>query len=160
MGDLDLDTRIEGSDGRWTATLSGDWNIWGPNGGSLASVLLRAAGTHARPPRPASLTVHFLARASFAEVTMTTRTLRRTRRAEAVAVTMTQGDRTVAEALAWFVLDDLDGLDHDVTEMPEVAGVDQLRSFDQLRIDHDIPDPPFPFWDNLEQWPCRWRGGV
>jgi len=157
MGDLDLDTRVEGGDGRYTATLSKDWNIWGPNGGYLASVLLRAAGAHAAPVRPASLAVHFLARASFEEVTLTTRTLRRTRRAEAVAVSMVQNDRAVAEALAWFVLDDLPGLDHDVAVMPEVPRQDELRSLDQLRIDFDMPAPPFVFWDNLEQWPCRWR---
>jgi acyl-CoA thioesterase len=157
VGDLEQDTRVHGGDGLWTASLSKDWNIWGPNGGYLAAVLLRAAGSHATPARPASLAVHFLARAGFDEVTLTTRTLRRTRRAEAVAVSMVQGDRAVAEALAWFVLDDLDGLDHDVAVMPAVARPDQLKTFEQHRIDHDIPAPPFPFWDNLEQWPCRWR---
>jgi acyl-CoA thioesterase len=157
MGDLDLDTRVHGGDGAWTATLSKDWNIWGPNGGYLAAVLLRAAGAHATPTRPASLAVHFLAKASFDEVTLTTRTLRRTRRAEAVTVSMAQGDRTVAEALAWFVLDDLNGLDHDVAVMPTVARPDVLKSLDERWAEHDVPAPPFPFWDNLEQWPCRWR---
>lgn len=157
VGDLDLDTRVHGGDGEWTATLSPDWNIWGPNGGYLAALLLRAAGSHARPPRPASLAVHFLSVAKFDEVRLTTRTLRRTRRAEAVTASMVQGDRTVAEALAWFVLDDLDGLNHDVTAMPGVPTPDELRTTDDLRIEHGIPSPPFPFWDNIEQWPCRWH---
>jgi hypothetical protein len=32
MGDLDSDTRLRGGDGRYQATLSEDWRIWGPNG--------------------------------------------------------------------------------------------------------------------------------
>lgn len=44
MGDLDADTRVEPADepGRFTAKLSADWNIWGPNGGYVASVWDRA----------------------------------------------------------------------------------------------------------------------
>src|SRR5437763_14095310 len=42
VGDLDLDTRVErnaAGDG-FTATLSRDWEIWGPQGGYVASVAL------------------------------------------------------------------------------------------------------------------------
>jgi hypothetical protein len=54
MGDLERDTRLAGGEGRYTATLSRDWEIWGPNGGYLASLALRAAGAQLfcvpRPP--------------------------------------------------------------------------------------------------------------
>ena len=41
MGDLAIDTAVEGSDGRYRARLSRDWEIWGPNGGYLAAIALR-----------------------------------------------------------------------------------------------------------------------
>ncbi|MCU1353927.1 MAG: acyl-CoA thioesterase [Acidimicrobiales bacterium] len=157
MGDLDLDTRVHGSDGSYAAHLNEDWNIWGPNGGYLGAVLLRAAGTHAALPRPASLAVTFLARATFEAVEIQTVTLRRTRRAEAVRATMIQGDRIVAEALAWFVDVDLDGLEHDVTTMPAAPPPEQVRSWDALVQELDLPRPPFRFWDNIDYRPTDFR---
>ncbi|MCU1455902.1 MAG: thioesterase family protein [Acidimicrobiales bacterium] len=157
MGDLEQDTRVEGGDGRYVATLDEDWNIWGPNGGYLAAVLLRAAGAHAQVPRPATLSVQFLARAEFGPVDIEATTLRRTRRAEAVQVTMTQDGRTVAIALVWLVAGGLAGLEHDVTRMPDVPSADALRSWDQLVVENDIPPPPFRFWDNIEHWPVTWE---
>ncbi len=56
VGDLALDTagrRL--GDGRFEATLSRDWEIWGPNGGDVAAVALRAAGAAAGPSRPAAV---------------------------------------------------------------------------------------------------------
>ncbi len=52
--DLERATRIEGEDGRYVADLSRDWEIWGPNGGHLATFALRAAGAAAQIPQPAS----------------------------------------------------------------------------------------------------------
>ena len=154
MGDLDHDTRVEGADGHYSATLDEDWNIWGPNGGYLGVVLLRAAGAHAELARPASLGVQFLARAEFGPVSLDVRTVRRTRRAEAVAVTMTQGERAVATAQAWFVDVGLAGLDHQVAPVPDIPPADALRTWDQLRADYDIPRPTFRFWDNIDYRPA------
>ena len=55
MGDFSVDTRVEavaGQPGRHRATLSEEWRVWGPNGGYLAAIALRAAGAEARIPRP------------------------------------------------------------------------------------------------------------
>jgi hypothetical protein len=60
MGSLDLDTRIETEDGRARALLSEDWRIWGPNGGYVAAIALRAAGRASAFSRPASFAFHFL----------------------------------------------------------------------------------------------------
>ena len=157
MGDLEVDTRIEaaGPDA-YRAKLSEDWNIWGPNGGYLAAVLLRAGAAATDLPRPASLAVQFLGRAVFEPVDLEVRRLRRSRRAEALAVTMRQGGRAIADALAWFVAADVPGLQHDVTDVPDVPRPDRLRSWDELVAEHDIP-VTFGFWDNLQHWPVRWR---
>ena len=155
MGDLDRDTAVVGDGGHYTATLSDDWEIWGPNGGYIGAILLRAAGASTDLPVPASLAVHYLARAGFDEVQLQVRTLRRTRRAEAVAVSMTQGDRAIAEGLAWFIGSDLPGLEHDETAMPEVAGPEGLPTMTERQRAAGI-ESPFRFWDNLENRPLRW----
>ena len=54
MGDLGTDTQVEQVDeGRFRATPSPAWNIWGPMGGYIASFALRAVGAtvpqHDRP---------------------------------------------------------------------------------------------------------------
>jgi acyl-CoA thioesterase len=156
MGDLDRDTALEGDDGCYTAVLSRDWEIWGPNGGYIAAILLRAAGSGASLPVPASLAVHYLARGAFEEVHLEVRSLRRTRRAEAVAVSMTQGDRPIAEALAWFVDRDLPGLEHDITSMPEVADPETFPTMLERQAEAGI-ESPFRFWHNLENRPLGWR---
>ena len=54
MAALDDDTALEGGDGHYRAHLSESWRIWGPNGGYLAVIALRAAGAHTPFRRPAS----------------------------------------------------------------------------------------------------------
>ena len=44
MGDLAVDRAVEPiGDGRYRAMVSQDWEIWGPMGGYVASIALRAA---------------------------------------------------------------------------------------------------------------------
>lgn len=158
MADLEVSTRPEGGDGRYTAVLDPDWEIWGPNGGYVAAVLLRAAGAEAGLPRPASLHVQFLAVASFAEVTLTVTELRRTRRAACLRVAMDQDGTPIAEATAWFVAEGLGGLDHThLVAPPPVPGPEVLDDWATLVERHGAPRPPFPFWDNIQHWPLDWR---
>ena len=91
MGDLERDTAVEGGDGHYGCRLSEDWEIWGPNGGYVASVALRAAGAHSRFDRPASIVGHFLGVAEFDPVDIEVTTLRAAKRAESIRVSMTQG---------------------------------------------------------------------
>lgn len=153
MGDLGLDTAVDGGDGRYRATLVADWEIWGPNGGYLAAVALRAAGAHSGLDRPASLLCHFLDVASFGEVSLETRTLRRSRRAESTRISMSQDGRPVLEALVWSVAGGLDGLRHDAAPPPDVAGPEELPSIDDL-----MPDDRrlHRFFLNLEERPVDW----
>jgi acyl-CoA thioesterase II len=153
VGALDVDTAITAAPGGGTATLSRDWEIWGPNGGYLAAIALRAAGGATDLTRPASFTAHFLGVADFAPVRLAVRTLRRTKRAESIAVSMTQDERPVLEAMVWAVAGDGRGLEHDAWTMPDVPAPRTLRSMTELLP----PDAPvFPFWQNLELHPCEW----
>ena len=90
MGALSTDTAVEGESadgvGRYEAVVSRDWEIWGPNGGYLAAIALRAVGAHSGRLRPASISVQFLRPGRFETMELEVRTARHTRRASAVPV--------------------------------------------------------------------------
>lgn len=132
---------------------SRDWEIWGPNGGYLASVALRAAGKATTLPRPATLSCLFLGVGTFdADVDIEVRSIRRAKRAEALRVCVQQGDRSLLEAHVWAVDDRMLGLEHDVAAPPDVPGPDELPSMAEL-----VPDEkPHRFWANFEVKPVRW----
>lgn len=152
MGALDIDTMVRGSDGRYTAAVSRDWEIWGPNGGYMAVLALRAAGAHTDLLRPASFAGHFLGVADFDDVDITVRTLRRTKRVESMAISMTQHDRPILESMVWVVTEG-DGLVHDAWSPPAVAAPHELPTMAERMADEA---PGFRFWDNLECRPCDW----
>ena len=153
MGNLADDTAVSGDEGHFTADLSRDWEIWGPNGGYVASVALRAAAAHSHFVRPASFHCHFLSSARFEEVQLEVRTLRRSRRVESMAVSMSQNGTAVLEAIVWFVADG-DGLVHDHAIMPTVPPHAERRFVTELLP----PDEPmrFRFWSNFEHKPLEW----
>src|SRR3954468_1895822 len=96
MGDLAADTAAVGVDGRYRAAISGDWEIWGPMGGYVAAVALRAMGSEVDPSlEPASFTCQFLSPAKFDAVDIEVTVRRASRRAAAVTARMTQDGRDV-----------------------------------------------------------------
>jgi acyl-CoA thioesterase II len=159
VGDLDLDTRLDGGDGAYTMTMSRDWEIWGPQGGYVAAIALRAAGAHCRRPRPASIVGHFLGVASFdAPVSVVCTTLRRARVAESVRVSLTQADRPIFEALVWGIDDDVPRLEHDDAPAPDVPPWRDLATIqERLGAIGEHYSAFFPFWNNFEQRPTEFR---
>src|SRR4051812_14631480 len=158
MGDLAADTHVDGHDGRYSMTMSRDWEIWGPNGGYVSSVALRAAGVHSRFDRPAGIVGPHLGGAAFDEpVTTHPTTLREAKRAESIRVSMAQAGRPVFEGLVWGV-GDVDGLEHDVSDPPPVAEPLTLPTIPERLAAAGIEGdgPPFPFWNNFEERPLEW----
>lgn len=157
VGDLDKDTTVTpAGDGRYTARLSEDWAIWGPNGGYVASVALRAAGLASGRARPASLVGHMLSVARFDDVELTTTVLRTSRLATSVRVSLHQGGRPVLEALVWGVDEGGPVLVHDAATMPDVPRPDEVRSWDERVAALDEPPPQFAFWRNVDHRPLDW----
>jgi acyl-CoA thioesterase-2 len=154
VGDLAKDTAVTRiDDGRYTATLSSEWEIWGPMGGYIASVALRAAGAESPFARPASFFCQYLGVAAFGEVDVTVTTLRSARTALAQRVEVTQGDKRMLEATVWSV-GDVEGLEHDLAEAPDVAAPGDLPSILDLLTDEErAQGPGFPFWNNVETKP-------
>ena len=153
MGDLAVDTAVEQiGEGRYAATLSEDWRIWGPAGGYAAAVGLRAVGAQSTMDRPASFFCQFHAVAAFDVVELRVTELRRTRSAAAHRFEMLQGDRLIIEGTVWSVSGGLDGLVHDVTSPPEVVGVADAKPITAyLTPDELAQRPPMSFWSNFDQ---------
>lgn len=152
MGDLASDTAVEpDGDGRYTAHLQPDWEIWGPMGGYVAACALRAVGASSEHPRPATFSCHYLGVAEFAPVEIRVEVRKRGRMASSYRVELEQRGRRILDGVVWSVGDDLEGLEHDETTAPPVAGPDELPSIEDL-----LPEErrsPYPFWRNLDSKP-------
>ncbi len=154
MGDLGTDTAVERvGEGRYRATLSADWEIWGPMGGYVAAVALRAVGAESPFDRPATFSCHYLGVAAFGPVDITVETRRQGRTVASHRVEVSQDGRPVLDATAWSV-GEVEGLEHDETVAPDVPGPDALASLREL-----VPDdaPRFPFWENLDSKPTAFE---
>jgi len=157
MADLERDTRVVGGEGRYVATVSPDWEVWGPNGGYVAAIALRAAAAEARIARPVAFAGHYLSVARFAAVELTVTVAHAGRRSESIRVSMSQAGKPVMEAIVRTAAESA-GLRHDETLAPDVAGPDGLRSFDEI----DPEGPTYPFWHNIEGRPLDpdlWKEG-
>ena len=169
MGDLANDTEVRPSgEGSYEATLSADWEIWGPMGGYVAACALRAAGASTDMARPAAFSCHYLGVADFGRVDLRVEARRSGRTAASQRIEVTQGGRPILDAMVWSV-GDVEGLEHDETAPPAVPDPDELPDISEL-LPEDAA-PPFPFWNNFEakplefeaQWPpdgprpARWQ---
>jgi acyl-CoA thioesterase-2 len=88
--------------------------------------------------------------AQFGTVDIRVSTRKQGRSAQAQRVEITQGDRSILDAMVWSV-GDVEGLEHDETAPPDVPGPEGLASVEEL-----LPDdaqPPYAFWNNLDEKP-------
>jgi acyl-CoA thioesterase len=153
VGNLDSDTRLDGAGGHYRAQLSPDWKIWGPNGGYLAAIALRAAGAESRLPRPASFACQFLGVGRFDSVEVHVEVLRRGRGAEALRVAIEQEGRSLLSAQVWTV-GEAAGPELPGSVAPTVAPAEQLASLEELLGPEQ--GSVHPFWGNLERRPTEW----
>lgn len=150
MGDLAVDTEVMATgEGRFIAAVSPEWEIWGPMGGYVASIALRAAGAASPFDRPASFSCHYLEVAAFGPVELVVTTQRAARTALSQRVEMIQGKRKILSAEVWSV-GEVEGLEHHLPDVPEVPGPDGLPSMEELAPGWE---PWFPFWGNLDSRP-------
>jgi acyl-CoA thioesterase len=147
---LDRATQLDGDGGRYSTVLSEAWEIWGPNGGYLAALALRAAGSCAEIGQPASIYCQFLSSPAFARIELTVSHLKRSRRSEALAVRMTQRGKPILESLVRTAAD-APGYEHQHARAPRVPPPDALKSTDELWTAEQRP--PFRFWENVERRP-------
>jgi acyl-CoA thioesterase II len=157
MADFLEDTRIEmvpGEPDCYRAELSPKWAVWGPNGGYLAAIALRAAMVRSRATRPASFHCHFLAVGEFAPVEVRVVPVGGGKRAESLRVEIMQQERLLLAATVWIVADGLQGYAHDFAAAPVVPGPHALRGYQELAEEYA---EWYPIWRSIEGRPVRWR---
>ena len=156
MADFLADTRVERvRSGVYRSALSPDWAVWGPNGGYVAAIALRAALAETRLPRPASVQCHFLAVGGFAPVELRVAKLGGSKRAESLRVEVAQEGRLLLVASVWTVDDGLSGYAHDFARAPVEPRPDALRGYQDLAGDEYAQW--YPIWRSIEGRPLRWR---
>ena len=155
MGDLAAQTAVEDlGDGRYRGTLSQDWEIWGPMGGYVAAVALRAAGAATSHPHPAAFSCHYLGVARFEPVDIRVEARKEGRTASSHRVEISQDGRAILDAIVWSTADN-EGLEHDETTAPDLPGPEDLKSIQELVPEDALP--PFPFWDNFDAKPIEFE---
>jgi acyl-CoA thioesterase II len=156
MRDLGAATQVDQTGpSTFSATLSPDWEIWGPNGGYVAAVALRAAGAMTGRDRPVSINAHFVGVGGSQQTDIDVVVNRVTRVATSVSVNLSQGGKTVLVATVWGADGALAGLEHQVRSATvDLPGPEELPSVRELMA-HRGP-MPHPFWGNVDQRPLSW----
>jgi acyl-CoA thioesterase len=158
MGDLFEDTAVEGENGEYTARVVDDWAAFGPSGGYLAAIALRAAGAASEFPRPASFNCHYLGPADFSSVHISVRRVFGGRRTETLRVSMTQQEHQILEATVSAIRDSAAVFeDHDMMPMPSSPPVETLTEWEELAAPM-APSPRLKFWQNIDQRLIGWQG--
>lgn len=150
-------TRVEpiaGEPGRYGAELLPAWAVWGPNGGYVAAIALRAAMTHSRLGRPASFHGVFLAVGEHGPVEVQVTSLGGGKRAESLRADITQNKRLLLTATVWMVDDNLQGFAHDFAAPPAIPSALELRGYQDLA---DNYDEWYPIWRSIEGRPENFR---
>jgi acyl-CoA thioesterase len=145
---LDEAMRLEGADGSYSVAVAHEWEIWGPSGGYLAALTLRAAGLEAMIPRPVSYYCHFLSPPRFERVEIGVDVVKAGRRSESLSVRMTQGGREIMVALVRTAAAG-PGYRHQTVAAPTVEPPERSEP-----VERRAPDGTrlFPFWNNFS---CR-----
>lgn len=144
VGDFERDTRPLGAGGRYALTLSPAWDVWGPNGGYVAAITLRAMAAEASLPRPASFHCQFLKPGKYESAEVLVEPLRAGKRSEALRARLVQDGEVLVAASLWMTAEDMKGLRHDYAPKADAPSPHGLRSFAEL-------------YDNYAQWYPYWR---
>lgn len=143
------DTVVTMVDGRLTANLSRDWDIWGPNGGYIASIVLRAVGKVAPPDhKPATFSCQYLSAGQFDAVEIAVEPVRQGRNAWCLNAALLQNGKRVLQAQAW-TTNKTDGPQKRDRKMPDVPKPSALKTWAELFPDNE----KHPFWAHFDSKP-------
>lgn len=134
----------------YSATIDPEWFIWGPFGGYLAAIALRAMAAHTRQRRPATFSCQYLNVGAAGAVRLEVETRKAGRRAECLRTCMFQAGKPLIEAQSWIVAGDLSGLEHDHARMPQVRPPSDLPSWDGSG---EGDESRSPIWRHIERRP-------
>jgi acyl-CoA thioesterase len=146
--DLDTATALDGADGSFAATLVDNWQLWGPSGGYTSAIALRAAGEISELARPTSYFCHFVRPLAFGEVEVVAKFIQQGRRAESIAVEISQNGKIALTALVR-TAGETSGYTHQFAESPATRGPEGVEEF---RWDGPRSDV-YTYWNNFERRP-------
>jgi acyl-CoA thioesterase II len=150
VGNFERDTSVSGTDGRYAVNLSPAWAVWGPNGGYVAAIALRAMAAAGRLPRPAVFHCQFLKAGRFDAAEVLVERVRSGKRSEALRARLIQDGEDLLHASLWLTDSGLDGLKHDAADAPDVPKPAALKSFAEL---FDNYADWYPYWRSVEARP-------
>jgi acyl-CoA thioesterase len=116
-------------DRRWGVMIREDWALWGPAGGFLSALVLRAVGEATHFRRPISFACQFLNRAQFAPAEVEVHSLRAGKRTEALRADLVQQDKLIITAQVWVGEDTSPGMVHDYSGAPVLPDPETLRPY-------------------------------
>lgn len=139
------------SDGNYTAKLSPIWDVWGPNGGYLCALLLRAVGLQTERAVPVSFSGQYLGTPSYGEVSITVELIKRGKTASAYSVYMEQGGKVMLNAMVW-TGDPKKGMAYQVQRLP-------THYIPLAEAGNRPPVGPMAMWKNLDIQGVKYDGG-
>jgi len=145
--------RAAAGEGRYRCHLDPGWAVWGPFGGYMAVVALRAMAAETTLPRPIGFQLQFLRAARFDGLDLEVERVKPGRAAECLRVRATQDGKPVVEASSWWGLASTPGFEHDHAAMPAVPAPDELRTYAELA---DNYEEWYPVWQRIDAKPLRW----
>ena len=152
IDDFEIATRLTKVEpGLWRGALREDWGLWGPAGGHVTALALRAAGEATTQSRPVSMTCHFVRVGAFEPVDIFVETIKQGRRSELLRVDLKQNEKLIFTAQIWTMPDVFPGIEHDVTQLADLPDPNRLPTWEDL-----FPDqPPFDFMSRVDQRPIK-----
>lgn len=151
MGTFELATAIEGEGERYRGAIDPEWFIWGPVGGYLAAIAMRAMGAASTRRRPATFSCQFLRVGAAGPVEVVVGRRKSGRRAECMQASVIQAGKPLVEAQSWIVADDLTGLQHDHARMPHVGAASDSPPWDGVRDGLRDDESLNPIWTHIER---------
>lgn len=143
------DTKVELAENGLRTHLSPKWEIWGPNGGYLAAIALRAVATVVPAGhRPASISCQFLASGKMEDARVKAAPVKMGRSAWCVDVEILQNERILLRAQVW-TTDRKDGPHTPAPPMPRVPEPLSLPTYADLNKGRK----PHLFWTNFDARP-------
>lgn len=154
MPGLSHSTQIRNADGKLTATLHPNWEIWGPNGGYLSAVALRASELAAPDGhRPVSYSCQYLSSPKSGDVDLEVEIAKAGRSSSCINVRMLQNNRMALQAQIW-TTNRNDGPEKQDVGRPDVPTYGELPPLEHYLT---AGQQPHTFWRNFESRPVRYR---
>ncbi|MFZ5733629.1 MAG: acyl-CoA thioesterase [Pseudomonadota bacterium] len=133
------------------AELDPDWFIWGPFGGYLAALSLRAMCAASALTRPAAFSCQYLNAGVAGAVDIHVEVRRPGKRAGLLRASIVQNEKVLLDAQAWLTADGLSGLAHDDAMIPPIARPDELESWNGYA---DNEESLSAIWSHIERKPA------